>query len=107
MILNAEGADIVRQPQVLHGVQTPIICDPNTKTYQGLPQTIKVGRYHSLQAAPKTLSEPIQVTAWNEEKQVPLSFEMKDSPNIVGLQYHPDSFLTEYGYEILRNIMDT
>jgi anthranilate synthase/aminodeoxychorismate synthase-like glutamine amidotransferase len=107
MILHAEGAKIIRQPQVLHGVQTSIICDPNSKTYRGLPQNLQVGRYHSLQVDPDTLPENIQVTAWDDSPKVPLSFEMKDSQRIFGLQYHPDSFLTDNGYEILRNTLDT
>ena len=107
MILHAEGAEIIRQPKVLHGVQTPIHCDPNSQTYQGLPEVLKVGRYHSLQVDTTSLPPNIQVTAWDENKTIPLSFELKDSQSISGLQYHPDSFLTEYGVEIIRNTLDT
>ena len=73
----------------------------------GRKEVLQVGRYHSLQVDPTSLPPNIQVTAWDENKTIPLSFELKDSQSISGLQYHPDSFLTEYGVEIIRNTLDT
>jgi anthranilate synthase/aminodeoxychorismate synthase-like glutamine amidotransferase len=107
IILHAEGARIVRQPKVLHGVQTRISCDPKSAMYTSLPSQIAVGRYHSLQVEAESIPPHIRVTAWDESSKIPLSFELQGLSKISGVQYHPDSFLTEYGKEILRNTLDT
>ncbi len=103
IILHSEGAKIVRQPQVLHGAQTPVRTVPESRAYNGLPPPILVGRYHSLQVDPGTIPPHIHITAWDGSGQVPLSFEMESG--ISGLQFHPDSFLTPHGLEIVRNCL--
>ena len=103
LILHAEGAEIIRQSQVLHGVQTPVITVPGARTYRGLPKNLPAGRYHSLQANAQSFPKHIRTTAWDEAGKIPLSFEMESFPWVTGLQYHPDSFLTPQGQDILRN----
>ncbi|MBT6463131.1 MAG: aminodeoxychorismate/anthranilate synthase component II [Opitutae bacterium] len=104
MILYSEGARIVRQPKVLHGVQTPIIFDNKSLSYRDLKSPLDVGRYHSLQVEPNSVPDHISITAWDQSKKVPLSVECP-SLKIYGFQYHPDSFLSDHGQKILTNCL--
>ena len=106
LMLEAEGATIHRQSLVLHGIETELETLPGSITYQGLPAGIRVGRYHSLQVDPSSLSclpETLRITGRDPIRDVPLSFE--DLPRkLFGLQYHPESFLTCEGNRLIRNI---
>ncbi len=107
LMLQAEGAQIIRQEQVLHGVETEIETTCKSITYEGIEPPIKVGRYHSLQAcadSPKNLPNSIRITAIDRIRNVPLSFEDCDR-KLFGLQYHPESFLTNHGHAIAANVV--
>ena len=106
MILYAEGAKIVRQPKVLHGVQTDINCDTDCRTYQGMDNIQKVGRYHSLQIEHRSIPAHVHITAWDNGKTIPLSLELNEPSKIFGMQYHPESFLTPEGEIILKNVLE-
>ena len=107
LMLEEEGATIVRQPQVLHGVETEIETDPESITYNGIEPPVKVGRYHSLQVESSSLSSlstGIRTTARDRIRNVPLSFEDCER-RLFGMQYHPESFLTSHGHAILTNVI--
>ena len=107
LMLEEEGATIVRQTQVLHGVETEIETDPESITYNGIEPPVKVGRYHSLQVEPSSLSSlptGIRTTARDRIRNVPLSFEDCEK-RLFGIQYHPESFLTSHGHAILTNVI--
>jgi len=107
LMLEEEGARIVRQPQVLHGVETEIETDPDSVTYAGIEPPVKVGRYHSLQVESSSLSHlptGIRSTARDRIRNVPLSFEDCER-RLFGMQYHPESFLTSHGHAILANVV--
>lgn len=106
LMLEAEGAEIVRQTQVLHGVDTEIEANPESITYHGLPRNPRVARYHSLQVDPdsiKNLASSMKITAYDPIRNVPLSFE-DQSRSLFGLQFHPESFLTNIGIRLIENI---
>jgi anthranilate/para-aminobenzoate synthase component II len=70
--------------------------------------SIRVGRYHSLQVNPESLSsmhKGVKITAYDPIRQTPLSFEDLDR-KLFGLQYHPESFLSNQGTQIISNILD-
>ena len=107
LMLEKEGATIVRQPQVLHGVESEIETDPESITYNGIEPPVKVGRYHSLQVESASLSHlptGIRTTARDRIRNVPLSFEDCER-RLFGMQYHPESFLTSHGHAILANVI--
>ena len=107
LMLEEEGARIVRQPQVLHGVETEIETDPESVTYAGIEPPVKVGRYHSLQVESSSLSHlptGIRTTARDRIRNVPLSFEDCER-RLFGMQYHPESFLSNHGHAILANVI--
>ena len=106
LILQEEGARISRQDQVLHGVETDIEIIPKSKTYREIGNPLRVARYHSLQVHPDSLhslKETIKITARDPLRKTPLSFEDLDR-KLFGLQYHPESFLTNQGHTIIQNI---
>ncbi len=106
LMLQEEGGRIIRQKQVLHGVETEIQTWDGSLTYFGLVSPIRVARYHSLQIAPDSLSlltSSINITAQDPIRDVPLSFEDKIR-KLFGLQFHPESFLTVQGKRIIQNI---
>ena len=107
MILEHEGAQIIRQNQVLHGVETEILAETNSITYHEINGPIQVGRYHSLQVDPDSLDnlpDSIKITATDPIRKTPLSFEDLNR-KLFGLQYHPESFLSNQGTQILSNII--
>ena len=106
LILQEEGGQIIRQNKVLHGVETDIEIIQNTRTYEEIENPLRVARYHSLQIDPESLSsiqKSILITGHDPLRKVPLSFEDLDR-KLFGLQYHPESFLTNKGKQIIQNI---
>ena len=106
LILQEEGGQVIRQNQVLHGVETEIEIIPNTRTYDQIDKNLRVARYHSLQIEEKSLSsvtKSILITGIDPLRKVPLSFEDLDR-KLFGLQYHPESFLSKQGKRIIQNI---
>ena len=106
LMLEQEGGAIIRQSRVLHGVETDASIDPSSSTYQSMGDVLRVARYHSLQIDTATLSKlpaSIKITAEDPIRKVPLSFEDLDR-KLFGLQYHPESFLTKNGNQLIENI---
>jgi anthranilate synthase/aminodeoxychorismate synthase-like glutamine amidotransferase len=102
VIAEALGGRIVRAPSPVHG-RASEICHDGSGLFNGLPSPIRVGRYHSLVAEPATLSDSLRLTAWTEDGVV-MAFEHKQLP-VYGVQFHPESILTEFGYELLANFL--
>ena len=106
LMLETEGARMIRQARVLHGVETDIVTDPNSSTYQGMENVLRVARYHSLQIDPTSfcsLPQTLHITGRDPVGNIPLSFEDIDR-KLFGLQYHPESFLTKSGTQLIENI---
>ena len=106
LMLEQEGGSIIRQSRVLHGVETDASIDPSSATYQSMGDVLRVARYHSLQIDPASLSRlpaSIKITAEDPIRRVPLSFEDLNR-KLFGLQYHPESFLTKNGNQLIENI---
>ncbi len=102
VIAEALGGRIVRAPVPVHGQASEIRHD-GSRLFHGLPPTIRVGRYHSLVAEAASLGEALMPTAWTADGVV-MAFEHRQLP-VYGIQFHPESILTEYGYELLANFL--
>lgn len=102
VIAEALGGRIIRAPAPVHG-QASEIRHSGSRLFAGLPSPIRVGRYHSLVAEAASLGSPLQPTAWTEDGIV-MAFEHACRP-VYGVQFHPESVLTECGYEILNNFL--
>jgi para-aminobenzoate synthetase component 2 len=102
VIAEALGGRIGRAPLPVHGQTSPIEHD-GAGLFAGLPMPLKVARYHSLVAHPQGFPEQLQATAWTSDG-VLMAFVHRRWP-VYGVQFHPESILTEYGYELLANFL--
>ncbi len=96
----AFGATVDRAPELLHG-KTSTVFHRNTSVLQGLPDPFTATRYHSLTILPETLPETLQVTAQTRSGII-MGIRHTELP-IHGVQFHPESILTEGGHRMLAN----
>lgn len=99
----AFGGKLVNLSTVYHGVATPIQVDVKKKSplFEGLPNEIEVGRYHSWIVSDENFSSELEVTA-RDEKNYIMALQHKKY-DVQGVQFHPESVLTPDGEKILRN----
>ncbi|EOT2048714.1 aminodeoxychorismate/anthranilate synthase component II [Staphylococcus pseudintermedius] len=102
LLVTYYGGKITHAPRPVHGHTTRISHD-QSPLFQGLPEQFEVMRYHSLMADPMTIAKPLVVSAQNEQGIVMAVRHM--SRPIDGVQYHPESILSEYGHEQIRNFL--
>ena len=99
----AFGGKIVRARQLMHGKTSPIHHE-NTSVFRGLPNPFTATRYHSLAIERESLPDCLEITAWTEDGEI-MGVRHKTLA-IEGVQFHPESILTEYGHEMLKNFLD-
>ena len=97
------GANLVNIDTPLHGVSTPIKHHSN-RLLHNIPQEFNVGRYHSWALESKTIPSNLEITATDFEGVV-MAIEHKTLP-IFGVQFHPESILTDFGKEIMVNFLN-
>ncbi|MGI9429074.1 MAG: anthranilate synthase component II [Bythopirellula sp.] len=102
----AYGAKIVRADRLMHG-KTDLIHHHSGPLLEGLDNPFQATRYHSLLIQPDTLPEELEVTAWCEapdgQREI-MAIRHREFP-LFGLQFHPESFLTHSGREILQQFL--
>ena len=101
-IAAAFGAAITRAAQPMHGRTSEVYHD-ESGVYQSIPSPFSVCRYHSLVVDPSSLPEELSITSRTEDDVV-MGFQHRHAP-IVGVQFHPESILTEYGFQLLANFL--
>jgi anthranilate synthase component II len=101
-IAEALGGRIVRSPEPVHGRSSPIEHD-GSRLFAGLPSPLTVGRYHSLCVEAASLPEALRITARSSDGVI-MAFEHVERP-VFGVQFHPESVLTEGGFNILANFL--
>jgi len=98
------GGTLLNLDTVFHGVATTIqIVDREDGLYKGLPESFAVGRYHSWVVANEGFPKELHITSVEENGQV-MSLKHKDY-KLYGVQYHPESILTEHGKEMITNFL--
>ena len=98
------GGKVVRAPQLMHGKTSPILHD-GTGLYEGLPSPFTATRYHSLSVRDGSLPPELEVTA-RTAGGVIMALRHRDLP-LEGVQFHPESVLTEGGHRLLANWLAT
>ena len=88
-------------PKVLHGVTSTVEVITEDKLFSGIPKTFTATHYHSWAVIPESLPDELQVTAVNEEGLV-MAIAHK-TLDVRGVQFHPESIMTEFGKEIINN----
>ncbi len=105
-IAQAFGARIVRAREVMHG-KTSLIEHNNSGVFNGLNHPLRVTRYHSLIVEAASLPADFEVTAWSlrdGEKDEIMGVRHRDLP-LEGVQFHPESILSEQGHQLLKNFL--
>jgi anthranilate synthase component 2 len=99
----AFGGDVVRSASLMHGKTSPIHHD-GRELFLGLPNPFLATRYHSLIVERSSLPDCLEVTAWVENGEI-MGLRHRGLP-VWGLQFHPESILTEGGMDLLRNFLE-
>ncbi len=103
----AFGGKVVRAREVMHGKISPIYHN-NTGVFQGLPNPFDATRYHSLVVERDSLPGCLEVTAWTQteagEMDEIMGFRHRELA-VEGVQFHPESILTENGHDMLENFL--
>jgi anthranilate synthase/aminodeoxychorismate synthase-like glutamine amidotransferase len=103
----AFGGDIVHAREVMHGKTSPIL-HADTGVFSDLPNPFQATRYHSLVIDKATLPDCLEVTAWTErdgEMDEIMGVRHREY-DIQGVQFHPESILTEHGHRLLKNFLE-
>ena len=98
----AFGGTIVRAQQLMHG-KTSVITTTQKGVFAGLPEKFTVNRYHSLAIERATCPDVLEITAWTEDGEI--MGVRHQTLAIEGVQFHPESILTEHGHAMLKNFL--
>ena len=103
----AFGGQVVRARRVMHG-KTSMIHHHGSGVFHGLPDPLEATRYHSLVIEKESLPDCLEITAWTEGEEGEMDEIMgvrHRTLAVEGVQFHPESILTQYGHELLRNFL--
>jgi anthranilate synthase component 2 len=98
----AFGGKIIRAQQLMHG-KTSVISTTQQGVFAGLPAQFTVNRYHSLAIERSSCPAELELTAWTDDGEI-MGVRHKSLP-IQGVQFHPESILTEHGHAMLKNFL--
>jgi anthranilate synthase component 2 len=99
----AFGGKIVRAKQLMHG-KTSVITTTREGVFAGLPEKFTVNRYHSLSIERSSCPPELAITAWTDDGEI-MGVRHKELA-IEGVQFHPESILTEHGHAMLKNFLE-
>ena len=98
----AFGGNIIRAQELMHG-KTSVITTTGQGVFAGLPKQFTVNRYHSLAIEKSSIPDVLEVTAWTDDGEI-MGVRHKTLA-IQGVQFHPESILTEHGHAMLKNFL--
>ena len=99
----AFGGKIIRAQELMHG-KTSVITTTQQGVFTGLPEHFTVNRYHSLAIEKSSCPEVLEVTAWTDDGEI-MGVRHRELA-IQGVQFHPESILTEHGHAMLKNFLE-
>ena len=100
----AFGGNVIRAKQVMHG-KTSVITHTGVGVFKDLPSPYTIIRYHSLAIERETLPDCLEVTAWTDDGEI-MGVRHKEF-KVEGVQFHPESILSEHGHALLKNFLNT
>ena len=103
-ICEAFGAKITYAKQLMHGKKSPVEFDTGSPMFKGLEGSHEVARYHSLAAAEENFPTCLKVTARTADGEI-MAVQHENHP-VFGLQFHPESILTDCGEKLLQNFLE-
>ncbi len=102
-IAEAFGGKVVRAKRIMHG-KTSLIYHDGRTIYRGIPNPFEAVRYHSLIVERESLPDELEISAWTDMDEI-MGIRHKEYP-IEGVQFHPESIMTQKGKEILKNFLE-
>ena len=102
-ICAAFGATVTYAKELMHGKQSDVKFDTDCPLFKDCPKVAPVARYHSLAADAETIPEKLKITAFTTDGEV-MAVQHKEYP-IFGVQFHPESIMTQDGKQMLRNFI--
>ena len=102
-LAQAYGGKVVQADDLMHGKTSPVLHN-GEGLFKGLPLPLTATRYHSLIAERESLPDCLEVTAWLEDGTI-MGLRHRTHPHLQGVQFHPESVLTEAGHQLLTNFL--
>ena len=102
-IAQVYGGKVVRARELMHGKTSPVLHE-GQGVFAGLPSPLIATRYNSLIAERESLPDCLEITAWLEDGTI-MGLRHRDHPHIQGVQFHPESVLTQEGHRLLGNFL--
>ncbi len=99
----AFGGKVIHAKRLMHGKTSPV-HHADTGVFRGLPNPFIATRYHSLAVERESLPDCLEITAWTEDGEI-MGLRHK-TLNIEGVQFHPESIMTEGGHHLLKNFLE-
>ena len=97
------GGRVVRAKELMHGKTSPVLHE-GQGVFAGPPNPLTATRYHSLIAERDSLPDCLEITAWLEDGTI-MGLRHRDHPHLQGVQFHPESVLTQNGHQLLANFL--
>ncbi|HMS27523.1 MAG TPA: aminodeoxychorismate/anthranilate synthase component II [Burkholderiaceae bacterium] len=103
----AMGGKIIRAQELMHG-KTSVITTTQTGVFANLPKQFTVNRYHSLSIERASLPADLEITAWTDDGEIMgvRHHKLPFAVRMEGVQFHPESILTEHGHAMLKNFLE-
>ena len=102
-IAQVYGGKVVRAKELMHGKTSPVL-HAGQGVFAGLSNPLTATRYHSLIAERESLPDCLEITAWLEDGTI-MGLRHRDYPHLQGVQFHPESVLTQSGHQLLANFL--
>jgi len=99
------GGEVIRAKNMMHGKTSTMKRNGECDLFKDIPTEFTATRYHSLIVNKTTLPESIEATAFSTDDQEVMALKIKDK-EIYGVQFHPESIMSEYGHKIIGNFLD-
>ena len=103
-IAQAFGGEVIRAKNMMHGKTSQVQVERESPIFREIPSEFRATRYHSLTVNKENLPESIVPTAHSKDDHEIMALQIKDRP-IYGVQFHPESIMSEYGHEMLDNFL--
>ena len=102
-IAQVYGGKVIRAKELMHGKTSPVLHE-RAGVFAGLPNPLTATRYHSLIAERESLPDCLEITAWLEDGTI-MGLRHREFPHLQGVQFHPESVLTQSGHQLLGNFL--
>jgi len=103
-IAQSFGGEVIRAKNMMHGKTSQMNIITHNDIFKNLPDNFRATRYHSLTVNKENLPQNIEILATSDDDNEIMALKIKDLP-IYGVQFHPESIMSEFGYEIIDNFL--